>query len=90
MDRQQITIEILEKNGFVFQADGMYRWFKGDDDSYYTGYESVHIDLRDGYMNVTKEYDDGKQKELRGLPFSYVDELQSALTLCGIDKTIQL
>ena len=87
-ERQQITIEILERNGFVFE-DGIYKWFHADEDSYYTGYESVIYDFADGYMNVTKEYVDGKQKQMRGEAFSYVDELQSALTLCGIDKTIR-
>lgn len=87
-ERQQFTIEILERNGFKFE-DGVFKWFRADGDSYYTGYESVYIDLTDGYMNVTKEYDDGKQKQVRGETFNYADELQAALTLCGIDKTIQ-
>ena len=86
-ERQQITIEILERNGFKFE-DGYFKWFSADNDSYYFGYESAHVDLRNGYMYVTKEYSDGKTKCVRGNPFGYVDELQSALTLCGIDKTI--
>lgn len=88
-ERQQITIEILERNGFKFE-DGVFKWFNAYKESYYMGYESVYIDLTDGYMNVTRESpDDGKQKQVRGEAFQYVDELQAALTLCGIDKKIQ-
>lgn len=100
MDRTLITKEILEKNGFEVQTENlngcqvctreeMYRWFHADPDSYYTGYESVHIDLSDNYMNVTKEDKDGKQCQVRGI-FQYVDQLQTALTLVGINKTIEL
>ena len=88
-ERQQITIEILERNGFKFE-DGLFKWFHAYNESFYMGYESVYIDLTDGYMNVTRESpDDGKTKQVRGESFGYVDELQTALTLCGIDKTIQ-
>lgn len=87
MERQQITIETLERNGFK-SDDGTFRWFRADNDSYYTGYESVCVDLTKGYIDVTKEYRNGKQKQVRGELFWFVDELQTALTLCDINKTI--
>ena len=88
-ERQQITIEILERNGFKFEY-GVFRWFNPIDESYYTGYESARYDVRDGRMEVMKEYPDGTQKQVCGEKFGYVDELQAALTLCEIDKTIEL
>jgi len=84
-----ITIEILEKNGFKFN-DGMFDWFRGDEDSYYTGFESVHIDLRSGFMSVLKEGKDGKQKQVRCDCSGYIHKLQHALKLCGIKKEIKL
>lgn len=86
-ERQQITIEILERNGFKGE-DGVFKWFNRVDDSCYMGYESVYIDSTDGYMNVTRECENGR-KQVHGQSFRFVDELQAALTLCGIDKTIQ-
>lgn len=84
-----ITIEILEKNGFKFN-DGMFDWFRGDEDSFYTGFETVHIDIRSGFMSVLKESKDGKQKQVRCDCSGYVHELQRALELCGIEKEIKL
>lgn len=84
-----LTIEILEQNGFKFN-DGMFNWFRSDEDSYYTAFESVRIDVRSGFMRVLKENKDGKQKEVRCDCSGYVHELQHALKLCGIDKEIEL
>lgn len=95
MERTLITKEILEKNDFeahIYNLDGCetpaYRWFHADPDSYYTGYESIHIDLSDNYINITKEDKDGCQRQVRGKAFKYVDELQTAISLVGINKTI--
>lgn len=83
-----LTSEILEKNGFV-KYDGGYKIFKSNDENYYFGFESIFFNEEINLLNVTKETCDGKQTSIKGY-FNYVHELQHALKLCGIEKTIEL
>ena len=77
----EITPEILEKNGFYEDGDGVY----GDDNSYFiphsSGYDAgtweTHIEPTEGIGDFG-----GKLK--------YVHQLQNILTLCGINKEIEL
>jgi hypothetical protein len=95
-DRTQITVEILEHNGFKLgrYAD-IYEWVRElpNPNAYIDGdgYESVRIDLTVGWIEVIREYPEGTVKKVSGKPFDlYVDELQTAMRLCGIDKTIDV
>ena len=78
----EITPEILEKNGFYEDGDGVY----GDDNSYFipiyssgfdTGTWETHIEPTEGIGDFYGE-------------LKYVHQLQNALTLCGINKEIEL
>lgn len=77
-----LTPEILEKNGFVEDGEGVY----GDDNSFfiptyqngfYTGTCETYIESTEGIGDFS-----GRLK--------YVHELQHALKLCGIEKEIVL
>lgn len=71
-----ITPEILEKNGFIWDAKiQLYVWKY---DGYYVSCD-LHGKTR---IYVGNDY-------ILGLPL-YVHQLQNALTLCGINKEIEL
>lgn len=74
----KLTPKILEKNGFYEE------W---DEDVKLMVCGTIIVETGDNY----KLYKDGKMY-LRGVlaPLYYVHELQHALRLCGIDKTIEL
>ena len=71
-----ITPEILEKNGFVH--------YEEDEDSF-RDKDCVFIKQNLGGYGVCLD----KNRTVSGL-FNYVHELQHALKLCGIEKTIEL
>ncbi len=82
LDPIPLTPEILEKNGFNDNGEGVY----GDDDSYFiptyqsgfdTGTWETHIEPDEGIGDFS-----GKLR--------YVHELQHTLRLCGIEKEIEL
>ena len=77
-----ITTEILEKNGF--KKDGyyeeMYYWNWG------IGNSSVSYDKETGIVRIFHALG----HLVFVLPLSYTHELQHALKLCGIEKTIEL
>lgn len=77
-----ITPEILEKSGFYEDEDGVW----GDDNSYFiptyssgfaAGTWETHIEPTEGIGDFGGE-------------LKYVHQLQNALTLCGINKEIEL
>lgn len=74
-----ITPEILEKNGWVAHGSNTFRHFL-----YADGYDPI-IDL----MNINDHW----KLDIDGLfiwEIHFVHQLQNALTLCGIDKEIEL
>jgi len=73
-----LTADILEKNGFHKE------W---DEDIILMVCDTIIVEIGNKY----KIYKDGKMYLRRVLaPLYYVHELQHALRLCGIDKTIEL
>ena len=84
-----LTVEILEKNGFVKMDGDHYRYFLAYDDNYYAGFESVNYYTDACFCNVTKECSDGTQEQSKGV-YKYVHQLQHALRLCGINHEIIL
>lgn len=82
-----LTPEILEKNGFertwrdVFAYDnediGLIITFHLKETNYTNGAYD-YIDIERGCMTITE------------MPIEFVHQLQQALRLCGIDKTIEL
>lgn len=81
-----LTPDILEKNGFENIGDDTYQleekpcWFWVDFFNHQYGCE---------YDTSTHEYEDDEHRlKLYGIPS--VHQLQHALRLCGIDKTIEL
>ena len=71
-----LTVEILEKNGFVKEpdADGLHYWFT----------------LIDEHTKFSVFYARSVFQWLGPLDFKYVNELQHALRLCEIKKEIEL
>ena len=82
-----LTKEILEKNGFVWQDCDHYKYFDADNNSYYTGFSSIHYRLDRNYAHVTREFKSGPWHEASGI-YKYVHELQHAIRLCGVKKEI--
>lgn len=75
-----LTAEILENNGWEYG-----NWGSEDyDDEYYTFIDDFDIHI-DGNQTFEIRTVDGCTIKLK-----YVHELQHALRLCGIDKTIEL
>lgn len=82
-----LTPEILEKNGFEKQQFGNFI-YENDDVNLriefcpkninYTNGRYDYIDIEKGCVTITE------------MPIEFVHELQHALRLCGIDKTIGL
>ena len=73
----QLTDEILEKNGF--EKDRDYGYFIGQSNSgYYIYFNNNHLFIQAGYDAIEFAW------------CEYVHELQHALKLCGITKSIKL
>lgn len=83
----RLTREILEKNGF----DGMpYAYLKIEDDKWLEYYYYEHR-LRYFWSGIDEWQNHTKIQELKfQCTCMYVHELQHALRLCNIDKTIEL
>lgn len=71
-----LTAEILEKNGFTCDADGMN--------------DSDELTVSIEYGEYQRNTDDGFKMLADGKIIKYVHELQHALRLCGIEKEIEL
>lgn len=84
-----LTPEILEKNGFVKQEDGYFRYFKSYDENYYFGFESISYLFERKTAKITKEHSQSGMQEKVEFICEYLHELQHALKLCGIDKEIE-
>lgn len=84
MEAKEITIEILEKNGFVNFVVNQYTLPNCS--------AGVVLAKMGGLPNangkwlvaIKNGYTDAK------IVITYVHELQQALTLCGVDKTIEV
>lgn len=83
----RLTREILEKNGF----DGMpYAYLKIEDDKWLEYYYHEHR-LRKFWSGIDEWNNHAKVTEITfQCSCNYVHELQHALRLCNIDKTIEL
>ena len=86
MEAIKLTAEILEKNGFVKYIGGQYVLPK------MVGRILVSVTPMAGLPNsngtwlaaIKNAYTDAK------IAITYVHELQQALTLCGVDKKIEV
>ncbi len=86
MDVKEITVELIEKNGFKKFIAGQYILPMENKEVY------VCIAPMEGLPNangtwlvaIKNGYTDAK------IVITYVHELQQALTLCGVDKTIEV
>jgi hypothetical protein len=81
-----LTPEILEKNGFEDIGGDTYRL---EEKPYWFWVDFFNNQYGCEYDTPTHEYEDDEHRlKLYGIPS--VQELQHALRLCGIDKTIEL
>lgn len=71
-----LTPEILEKNGFEFLID---TWYLQTEER-----KPIHIRFMDGFIAISINCN------IIPMGLKYVHQLQHALRLCGIDKTIEL
>ena len=86
-----LTPEILEKNGFVIMSKNTYVYYNSAND----GYIKISLyDLQDGewelHVDNYEKFDDSHHKFIIDKDFLNVHQLQNALRLCGINKTIEL
>ncbi len=81
-----LTTEILEKNGFVYKeeeetcaTEAFHHWWL-EGSAFALNDDSWWRSIKDGNLHV----------KFGIFPLKYVHQLQHALRLCGIDKTIEL
>ena len=81
-----LTEEILEKNGFVYKeeeetcaTEAFHHWWL-EGSAFALNDDSWWRSIKDGNLHV----------KFGIFPLKYVHQLQHALRLCGIDKTIEL
>lgn len=82
-----LTPEILEKNGFksIYQNEkSAYKWKEYEDDD---NYQSIIIDFK--VKAASGAWNEKSRMSYKGR-ILYVHELQRAIKLCGISKTIEL
>ena len=88
MEVKEITIEILKKNGFKKFIEGQY--FLPNLVIHRNQYVNIAsmVDLPNAngkwLVAIKNRYTDAK------IAITYVHELQQALTLCGVEKTIEV
>jgi len=85
-----LTLEILERNGFEiykqdFTSNTVYKFGSLD----YMEYEEYHKYFNIGCMKTYKHFGREITYIHSLMRIRYVHELQHALKLCGIDKTIE-
>ena len=98
-----LTSEILEKNGFIKDADEDKRWVEeyhllvptGFERNSYTIQVSLYKEPICGVSTLVKCYGwyppyNGGVNDIHLCSANYVHQLQHAMRLCGIDKEIEL
>ena len=87
-----LTPEILEKNGFVNRhtIGELYRCDIRLDDEIGGEYISLNYYLYNKLLSIKLAKDYSTCPSVSDLPIQYVHELQNALTLCKIEKEIEL
>ena len=76
-----ITPEILEKNGFEKLEDGSWSLFQALYQIYWSA-DPLYLEISSSYTSQIGDFS--------RMGIQFVHELQHALKLCGIDKTIEL
>lgn len=86
MEAKEITIVILKKNGFKKFAGGMYVLPIENSEIFVAMYPMKEMpNARDKWLaTIINGYTNAK------IAITYVHELQQALTLCGVDKKIEV
>ena len=86
MEAKEITIEILEKNGFKKFTAGLYALPVKSKEVFVCIAPMEGLPKANGkwLVNIKNGYTDAK------IAITYVHELQQALTLCGVDKKIEV
>jgi hypothetical protein len=86
MEVKEITAEILEKNGFWRFAVGSYIIPSKSKENYTCVTPIKGLPNANGtwLVSIKNGYTDAK------IAITYVHELQQALTLCGVEKTIEV
>lgn len=79
----EITPEILKKNGFRHGDGFEKRWYD-------LKIEDKKVSLYQSNTFYTLKIDEGIWTKLNNIYIRFVHELQHALRLCGIDKSIEL
>lgn len=84
MEAKEITIEILEKNGFINFMAGEYALPNCSAGVILAKIEGLPNANGTWLVAIINGYTDAK------IAITYVHELQQALTLCGVDKKIEV
>lgn len=86
MEAKEITIKLIEKNGFKEFFTGLYVLPMEDKDVYLSIFSIKTLPNANGAWLVTIKngYTNAE------IAITYVHELQQALTLCGVDKKIEV
>lgn len=84
MEAKEITVEILEKNGFVNIMAGEYALLNCSAGVILIKIEGLQNANGTWLVAIKNGYTDAK------IAVTYVHELQQALTLCGVDKKIDV
>jgi hypothetical protein len=86
MEVKEITVELIEKNGFKKFVAGQYILPIENKEIFVCIAPMVSLPNANGkwLVAIKKGYTDAK------IAITYVHELQQALTLCGVDKTIEV
>jgi len=84
MEAKEITIEILEKNGFVKFISSQFTLPNCSAGVILTTLKGMPNANGEWLVAIKKDYTDAK------IAITYVHELQQALTLCGVDKKIEV
>lgn len=86
MEVKEITVEILEKNGFKKFVAGQYILPMENKENFVCIIPIVGLpNANDEWLvTIKKGYTDAR------IAITYAHELQQALTLCGVDKKIEV
>lgn len=86
MEAKEITLEILEKNGFIPFFLGQFVLPMKDEGDLVCIASMAGLPNTNGtwLVAIKKGYTDAK------IVITYVNELQQALTLCGVDEKIEV
>lgn len=86
MEAKEITIELIEKNGFKKFIAGQYVLPMENKEIFVCIAPMVGLPNANGkwLVAIKKGYTDAR------IAITYAHELQQALTLCGVDKTIEV